>query len=205
MLLTHLLVGQSGSSYNAGCGESLKSTDGMPENISGWSSDISCPTCATRLFVSHDMTKIIDLDDPRVAKKFHFNSKPWGFRWVIDVPLLYVYTKPEAHYAMCAVPVGNFVPEVLIRQCTYSDAQTAAREWVIKHGENRMPVTTGKRPQRKAKVKATKPQVPPKPAIPAGYTGVLCAKCGKIDEGDFVPNPTNMLEEVCMVCLVKAT
>ena len=198
MLVVHLLTGQSSSEYKAGCGIVLKSKDGMPDDFSGWSSDISCPKCATRLFVTHNMTKLIDIDNPEVAKKFHFSSKPWGFRWLIDEQLVYVYEQPEAPYAMCAFAVYTFVPECLERTPTYTDAQTAAREWVIKHGDNRVHNAPKK---HRAAVKKAAP--PPKPRIPEGYTGALCCVCGKIDEGDFVPNPENMLEEICMTCLIS--
>lgn len=196
-MTVHLLTGQSSSEYNTGCGIVLKSKDGMPSDLSGWSSDITCPTCATRLFVTHDMTMIVDLDDTERVQKFHFGGKPWKFRWLRNELLIYIYEEHGDH-AMCAIPISNFVPECLSRTPTYEDAQAAAREWVIKHGDNRV----HNAPKRhRATVKKAAP--PPKPKVPEGYDGALCCKCGKIDDGDFVPNPNNMLEEICMTCLIK--
>lgn len=196
-MIVHLLINQKDTVYKAGCGVESKVKGPMPDDFSGWSSDITCPKCATRLWVTHSMTLILDLDDPTVAQKFHFSSKPWGFRWLRDGALIYIYETPEESSPMCAVPVSKFVPETLNRPPTYEEAQQAAKAWVIKHGDNR----THSAPKRhRAKVKKAAP--PPKPRIPEGYTGSLCAKCGKIDEGDFVPNPENMLEEVCMTCLI---
>lgn len=203
MSIVHLLTSQKDSSYNSGCGLSEMSKTGMPSDFSGWSSDITCPKCATRLWVTHGMTKIIDLDDPAVAKKFHFTGKPFGFRWLIGSQLVYIYESPEELSPACAIPISNFVPECLHRPCEYSDAQTTAREWVIKHGDGRVVSTSTSKKKPPVRSRARKPAPPPKPFVPADYTGELCAKCGKIDEGDFVPNPNNMLEQVCMVCLLK--
>lgn len=196
-MIVHLLTGQKGTTYKTGCGVDLKSKEAMPDNVSGWSSNISCPPCATRLFVTHNMHKTIDLDDPTVAKKFHFSGKPFGFRWILDGRVVYIYEDPEGFSAMCCIPISNFVPDTLQRECTYVDAQAAAREWVIKHGDGH--IRDAPKQHRKKVISSA----PRKKAPPEGYTGSLCVKCGKIDEDDLVPNPENMFEEVCMVCLLK--
>lgn len=197
MTLVHLLTSQKETTYNSGCGLSQKAKGPMPDNFSGWSSDITCPKCATRLWVTHSMTKILDLDDPTLVQKFHFTGKPWKFRWLRGEQLVYIFEE-NSNSAMCAVPVSNFVPDCLQRTPEYTDAQVTAREWVIKHGNNR---EYNAPKNHRNRVKKTAP--PPKPKVPEGYTGSLCCVCGKIDEGDFVTDPNNMLQEICMTCLIS--
>lgn len=203
----HLVTEVKASVYSSGCGKSFKSKDGMPDNLSGWSSDITCPLCATRLFVVHkrlenlvEMKKSLDLDDPTVAKKFHFSGKKFGFRWLLGGRLVYVYESPEGFSPMMALCMQNFVPDTLEREPMYTDAQTVAREWIIKHGDNF--ASTGKSPAKKHRQRIVK-TAPSKPKIPEGYEGPLCKSCGKHDEGDFMPHPELMLEHLCMTCLVS--
>lgn len=209
MVSVHLLTKQQGNVYTTGCGREEKSSSGMPDDISGWSHDVTCPLCATRLIVhkrleSHEeMTKLIDLDDPNVAKKFRFEGKRHGFRWLIGTPLVYVYNYHEDYSAMLALPIQNFVPEIHGREITYEDAQVTARAWITKHGDSF--AATGALTASTSASRKRMTRQPPKPVVPPGYDGPLCAKCGKIDEGDFMPNPANMLEEVCMPCLIKGS
>lgn len=191
----HLLTEQKAEIYTAGCGLEQKSKS-KPANVTAWSMDLTCPSCITRLFVTHrkvdDLAKTIDLDNPEVAKKFHFTGKQFGFRWLIDHPVLYVYETPDEFSPALALPIQNFV-DIHGRAATYPDAQVTAREWIIHHADNfNAPAV------KKKKVIAS----PPKPKVPEGYTGPLCKGCGKHDEGDFMPHPENMLEQLCMTCLV---
>lgn len=193
----HLLTEQKGTEFLSGCGLGWKDKD-KPPDLTGWSMDLTCPLCITRLFVTHrkvtDLSKTLDLDDPTVAKKFHFSGKRFGFRWLIDGRVVYVYSTPDDFSPMLALPIQNFVPDTHGRDCTYADAQSAARDWIIGHED-------GYSAAQPAKKKAALVS-PPKPKVPAGYTGPLCKGCGKPDEGDFMPHPENMIEQLCMTCLV---
>ena len=193
-MLIHLLTERKADIYTSGCGLTARS----PSELTAWSMDLTCPSCITRLFVTHrrvdNVTLTLDLDNPEVAKKFHFSSKPFGFRWLVNKPVLYVYETPEEPSPALALPIQNFVPEIKERPATYEDAQVTAREWVTHHEHH----FSAPKKQKKRVITS-----PPKPKIPEGYDGPLCVKCGKIDEGDFMPNPENMFEQVCMVCLIK--
>lgn len=200
----HLLTEQKAQDFTTGCGRSTRSKD-MPPDMTGWSMEVTCPLCVTRLFVAHkrlenlvEMTKTIDLDDPTVAKKFHFSGKRFGFRWLIDGRVIYVYETPDGFSPMLALPIQNFVPDTHNRDCTYADAQSAARDWIIKHEDGFANPTAAHSKHKKAVIKSA----PRKPKMPAGYDGPLCASCGKPDEGDFMPHPENMLAHLCMTCLV---
>jgi len=154
--------------------------------LSGWSSKVTCPLCATRVIVHkkvetwEEVTLLIDLEDPTVAKFFHFESKRFKFAWLIGLSTIYVYNEREAYSPSFAIPIPYEDEK------TYENAQVTAKMWILEHGDRHAP--SG--PARKS--------TPKKPVA-----GPHCDKCGKKDEGDCVESPADSTLLRCMPCYIK--
>lgn len=205
-MIVCVLTAQAGDLYTTGCGRQYKSSE-MPEEVTGWSSEVTCPLCATRVLFHqkvenfNEMTLLIDLGNPEVAKPFHFSTKRFRFKWVVGGRLVYVYNSELDYSPMLAI--GIAYPD----EPTYENAQVLAKLWILEK-EDHFAVTGAPRGAVSVSgggYKRARKSAPPKPIVPPGYDGLLCSTCGKIDEGDFMPSPTNMLEQVCMTCLVKGS
>lgn len=133
---------------------------------------------------------MIDIEDFTTVRRFSFPNRRYRFRWPIGFNLVYIYSNEKSPYAMCAIPFEE--------SCTYENAQATAKLWVLQlesHGYDLSGHELQLRKQR-----AIKTAIELKDD---GYTGPRCIKCHKKDEGDFLPYPGNMTEQICMVCLVK--
>lgn len=164
----------------------------MPAEITSWNRYVTCILCATRAVVHkrleswESMKALIDLDNPEVAKKFHFTGKRFRFRWLISGRLVYVYNSEQSISPMMAIHIDPDEPSL------YEHAQAAARNWIVNHGDGHAEPNTHERTRRQAIIKIA-------PRVPAGYTGPLCPGCKKPDEGDFVDHGE---QKVCVTCLI---
>lgn len=205
-MIVHQLTERKDTLYTAGCGYQERSVSGsMPESFTGWWTDVSCPLCALRVIVHMKVEDLVTamrlIDDPKYTHhRFHFTGKRYGFMWLEPTPLIYVYNNVSDENAMCATHIKEHCGPLTDTPATKEMAQQAARDWIIMHSERfgddggMARTSTVRRPSA--------PKKPAAPVVPPGYDGPLCAGCGKIDEGDFMPSEKFPGKDTCMVCLL---
>lgn len=188
-MLVHLLTSQAAQAFTGGCGYTAHAKQ-MPEEFSAWQSLITCPLCVARSILHkkvgtiEEMTLLIDLDAPEV-RRFKFTGKPFRFRFLH--PHIYVYLNEESPYCMLAIPCDDEYPD---------GVHAEAKLWILEHEHLH---SQDRSWQKKGSAVRAAVQQLDDPS----YTGIRCAICKKKDEGDFLPSPNNITEQVCMICLVK--
>lgn len=130
--------------------------------------------------------------------KFHFNGKKWQF--VQRGEWLHIYWSSEHKIPTFAHKLEGDITD-------QENVANQARTWITDHSrkdcsayvdsKTESTVTKRRRAVNRAAVESR-----PVRTIPAGYDGPLCARCGKHDEGDFMPHPSDLTKQLCMTCLV---
>jgi hypothetical protein len=205
--VTHALTERHENVYTGGCGITFTSKTGMPRDLTGTSTALTCIVCIERLRIHRRVTDVQklseDLDDREVTKRFAFGGKQLAFGWRVGEPWLYVYFDRDSETPLYCVSVNDGKGGKGLEFPSYEQIQAGAKRIITEKGDS-----VGLTPLDTLRTHLGMPlrsAVPVRSAVPALpiYTGPRCDVCKKPDEGDCIPSPDEITKIRCMPCYVR--